>query len=273
MIAFQPAPPPRRPREARAPARTWLIPRGQSQLTTSKYEPHNDFFFDLTNSDPAKGGQRVATVLAYLTTPEEGGETVFPDGQPDGSTNGPEWSDCARGKLAVKAVRGDALLFYSLAPSGEPEASSLHGSCPTLKGKKYSMTKWSHVYPFGAGPQRRDAEGYNGCRDLHPDCQAYFSAGKCIHPAPRLFQGICEKSCGLCAPRGPGQARAWASRQAAPSLAPSVDLEALTSVPEVAGGEMPLWRLRDENLMAEILEARNSESPGGSSEDYEEDNS
>jgi len=52
-----------------------------------------------------------------------------------------------------------------------------------------------------------------------------------------------------------------------------VDLEALTSVPEVAGGEMPLWRLRDENLMAEILEARNSESPGGSSEDYEEDNS
>jgi prolyl 4-hydroxylase len=35
--------------------------------------------------------------------------------------------------LAVKAVRGDALLFYSLKPNGEEDPSSMHGSCPTLK--------------------------------------------------------------------------------------------------------------------------------------------
>jgi hypothetical protein len=35
--------------------------------------------------------------------------------------------------LAVKAVRGDALLFYSLKPNGEEDPTSMHGSCPTLK--------------------------------------------------------------------------------------------------------------------------------------------
>ncbi len=31
-----------------------------------KYEPHHDFFHDSVNSDPATGGQRIATVLMYL---------------------------------------------------------------------------------------------------------------------------------------------------------------------------------------------------------------
>jgi hypothetical protein len=35
--------------------------------------------------------------------------------------------------LAVKAVQGDALLFYSLKPNGEEDPTSMHGSCPTLK--------------------------------------------------------------------------------------------------------------------------------------------
>lgn len=43
-----------------------------------KYEPHYDYFHDAVNTSPDKGGQRVVTMLMYLTTPEEGGETVFP---------------------------------------------------------------------------------------------------------------------------------------------------------------------------------------------------
>ena len=56
-------------------------------------------------------------LLPNRTTPEEGGETVFPQaGSPP--VEGPQWSDCARKGLAVKAVRGNALLFYSLKPNG-----------------------------------------------------------------------------------------------------------------------------------------------------------
>jgi hypothetical protein len=32
----------------------------------------SDYFHDAVNQDPARGGQRVATVLMYLATPEEG---------------------------------------------------------------------------------------------------------------------------------------------------------------------------------------------------------
>ena len=44
--------------------------------------------------------------------------------------------------LAVKAIRGDAVLFYSLLPNGTVDPLSEHGSCTTLKGEKYSATKW-----------------------------------------------------------------------------------------------------------------------------------
>jgi len=41
-----------------------------------KYEPHFDYFLDDFNTK--NGGQRMATVLMYLSDVEEGGETVFP---------------------------------------------------------------------------------------------------------------------------------------------------------------------------------------------------
>jgi hypothetical protein len=37
-----------------------------------KYEKHMDAFSDKFNTDESKGGQRVATVLMYLSEPEEG---------------------------------------------------------------------------------------------------------------------------------------------------------------------------------------------------------
>jgi prolyl 4-hydroxylase len=72
------------------------------------------------------------TVLMYLTTPDEGGETVFPNAAE--KTTGPEWSECARKGLAVKTYRGDAIMFYGLKPDGTVDMTSLHGSCPTTAG-------------------------------------------------------------------------------------------------------------------------------------------
>ena len=49
-------------------------------------------------------------MLRRRTTPQEGGETVFP--QAATRVSGPEWSECASKGLAVKTRKGDALLFY-----------------------------------------------------------------------------------------------------------------------------------------------------------------
>ena len=73
--------------------------------------------------------------VPHRTTPDEGGETVFPQGTP--KTEGPGWSDCAKTGLSVKSIRGDAVLFYSLLPNGTTDTMSEHGSCPTLRVRSF----------------------------------------------------------------------------------------------------------------------------------------
>ena len=82
-------------------------------INGQKYEPHHDYFHDTVNPQKSNGGQRVATMLMYLTTVEEGGETVFPNAAE--KVEGDNWSDCAKKGLAVHIVKGDALLFFRFA--------------------------------------------------------------------------------------------------------------------------------------------------------------
>ncbi|KAI3824259.1 hypothetical protein L1987_05710 [Smallanthus sonchifolius] len=110
-----------------------------------KYEPHYDYFLDPFNTK--NGGQRMATVLMYLSDVEEGGETVFPSAK--GNISAVPWwnelSECGKDGLSVKPKMGDALLFWSMKPDASLDSSSLHGGCPVIKGNKWSSTKWIHV--------------------------------------------------------------------------------------------------------------------------------
>eukprot|EP00775_Hariotina_reticulata_P002713 gene2713-3010_t len=149
-----------------------------------EYKPHLDAFYDNYGQDKDSGGQRVLTMLMYLSTPEEGGETTFPNAEH--KVSGPGWSDCALQGLSVKAVKGDALMFYSLTPDGKVDQSSLHASCPTLKGTKWTCTKWIHIHPFGVAPPPEDPS----CRDTHPQCAEWAFFDECeVHTFDCTFNG------------------------------------------------------------------------------------
>ncbi|XP_051209595.1 probable prolyl 4-hydroxylase 3 [Lolium perenne] len=115
-----------------------------------KYEPHFDYFLDEFNTK--NGGQRMATILMYLSDVEEGGETIFPDANVNSSSLAwhNELSECAKRGLAVKPKMGDALLFWSMRPDATLDPLSLHGGCPVIKGNKWSSTKWLHVNEYKA---------------------------------------------------------------------------------------------------------------------------
>ncbi|KOM36609.1 hypothetical protein LR48_Vigan02g275900 [Vigna angularis] len=72
------------------------------------YKPHHDYFSDTFNLK--RGGQRIATMLMYLSDNVEGGETYFP-------LAGSGECNCG-GKLvqglSVKPTKGNAVLFWSM---------------------------------------------------------------------------------------------------------------------------------------------------------------
>eukprot|EP01025_Chloroclados_australasicus_P050639 TRINITY_DN5845_c0_g1_i1.p1 TRINITY_DN5845_c0_g1~~TRINITY_DN5845_c0_g1_i1.p1 ORF type:complete len:309 (-),score=38.08 TRINITY_DN5845_c0_g1_i1:202-1128(-) len=159
-----------------------------------KYEPHFDYFHDDWHIRSENGGQRIVTVLMYLTTVEEGGETVFPNAER--KVEGSEWSDCARKGLAVKPYRGDALMFFSLFPNGTTDQASMHGSCPTTKGEKWSATKWIHVENFQPGANFQKAR-WGECVDGHDNCPQWAQSGEC-EKNPGYMRVYCRKSCKAC---------------------------------------------------------------------------
>ncbi|XP_044506975.1 probable prolyl 4-hydroxylase 7 [Mangifera indica] len=162
-----------------------------------KYEPHFDYFHDKVNQE--LGGHRIATVLMYLSSVQKGGETVFPDAE--GKSSQPKddsWSDCAKQGYAVKPRKGDALLFFSLHPDATTDPSSLHGSCPVIKGEKWSATKWIHVRSFDKAEKVPV-----GCDDEDMNCPLWAKEGECRKNPSYMVgtetsPGYCRKSCNVC---------------------------------------------------------------------------
>lgn len=92
----------------------------------TEYKPHYDYFDPGEPGTPTilkRGGQRVATIIMYLSEPEKGGGTTFPDVQ-----------------LEVAPQRGNAVFFsYDRA---HPSSKTLHGGAPVIAGEKWIATKW-----------------------------------------------------------------------------------------------------------------------------------
>lgn len=168
-----------------------------------KYDAHWDWFDDPVHGRANSTENRAATVLLYLGQVEEGGETALPIAvpiDPKAQLNKEGRSACAaNGTLAVKPTKGDALLFWDMKLDGRTVCRrSLHSSCPTIKGMKWTATKWIHNHPYGPGydPLKIAAR----CVDSKPNCKARAEEGQCDTEPERLtgLLGECRRSCGDC---------------------------------------------------------------------------
>lgn len=100
--------------------------------------PHFDFVAptnDANRASVARSGQRLSTLLAYLTDVEAGGETVFP-----------------RAGWSVQPRSGHAIYFESSNSRGQLDPQSLHAGRAVERGEKWVVTKWMRQRRFVPAP-------------------------------------------------------------------------------------------------------------------------
>ncbi|NWR77844.1 P4HA3 hydroxylase, partial [Centropus unirufus] len=94
------------------------------------YEPH----FDHATSRKSplyrmKSGNRIATVMIYLSAVEAGGSTAF-----------------IYANISVPVVKNAALFWWNLRRNGDGDEDTLHAGCPVLAGDKWVANKWIHEH-------------------------------------------------------------------------------------------------------------------------------
>jgi prolyl 4-hydroxylase len=101
----------------------------------NEYRPHYDWF-DASRPGPRKhlerGGQRVATIIMYLSDVEEGGGTSFPNIG-----------------LQVQPKKGCAVFFANTDAYRMPDPQTLHAGEPVARGVKFIATKWLRERAYG----------------------------------------------------------------------------------------------------------------------------
>jgi len=94
-----------------------------------QYEFHIDHGPPGTYLDNHRNGNRLATLLFYLSDVEKGGHTVF-----------------TKLGLTFYPKRGDAVFWYNLFRNGTGNYETQHASCPVLSGSKWVVNKWIHAH-------------------------------------------------------------------------------------------------------------------------------
>ncbi|NXS89489.1 P4HA3 hydroxylase, partial [Erpornis zantholeuca] len=107
------------------------------------YEPHFDHATSMKSPlYRMKSGNRIATIMIYLSSVEAGGSTAF-----------------IYANFSVPVVKNAALFWWNLRRNGNGDGDTLHAGCPVLAGDKWVANKWIHEHgqefrrPCSADPQ------------------------------------------------------------------------------------------------------------------------
>lgn len=103
-------------------------PQGQKYSKGQFFGAHCDFFYagsPTYEKYTVVGGQRTWTVMIYLNTCLEGGETVF-----------------HHIEKSFRPTMGSLIAWNNLHADGSPNHMTLHESMPVIEGEKYIITKW-----------------------------------------------------------------------------------------------------------------------------------
>ncbi|KAK1802018.1 hypothetical protein P4O66_022257 [Electrophorus voltai] len=140
------------------------------------------------SSTPSQIPCRYVTVLLFLNSVDEGGESSFPVA--DNRTYEEEALGdlsvqyCAKGNLKIRPVAGTALLWYNNLSDGngwvgELDEFSLHGDCMVTRGSKWIGNIWINIDPdqerqkryqqLVSGQQLRQESQNLEHSDLHQD--------------------------------------------------------------------------------------------------------
>nr|XP_037272838.1 prolyl 4-hydroxylase subunit alpha-1-like [Rhipicephalus microplus] len=119
----------------RAAVLTGLTMESAEKLQVLNYAAGGHYSEHIDPLDKAQEqGERLATLLVYLSDVKQGGSTAFP-----------------KADLSIRPRRGSALFWFNLKQDPPTSArqidhSTTHGSCPVLRGSKWIATLWMHEW-------------------------------------------------------------------------------------------------------------------------------